>query len=87
MFKLEKEYKLKYRGHFSGLWILFNCKRKSLVYGIACMTAEIIIPSDVTQTDKKANTSRSLLKWDEAIKNTETNTHHKERCLSGCCGG
>lgn len=36
------------------------------------MTTEIIIPSDVTQTDKKTNTSQSLLKWDEAIKITET---------------
>lgn len=38
------------------------------MYRIACMTTEIIIPSDITQT----NTSQSLLKWDEAIKNTET---------------
>lgn len=50
------------------------------MYRIACMTAEIIIPSDVTQTGKKANTSRSLLKWDEAIKNTETNTIGNGAC-------
>lgn len=51
------------------------------MYRIACMTAEIIIPNDNTQTDKKTNTSRSLLKWDEAIKNTETNVGN------GACQG
>lgn len=51
------------------------------MYRIACMTAEIIIPNDITQTDKKANTSRSLLKLDEAIKNTET------KVGNGACQG
>lgn len=47
------------------------------MYRIACMTTEIIIPSDITQT----NTSQSLLKWDEAIKNTETKVEN------GACQG
>lgn len=51
------------------------------MYRIACMTAEIITPSDITQTDKKTNTSWSLLKWDEAVKNTET------KVGNGACQG